>query len=457
MAAPSTILCRFGYGIPRERFTAAVRAAVTVQAENVIMKRKLGFNPNPKVALFSESATRVYVPRKVGIDMFGPPERQAWKPAPEPLEWVPRFVGRLRHHQMEFGKAHKAAGGWGVVCLPCAGGKTAGALAIACDVLAEDPRPVLIIVNEEDLGEQWAERIEQFVPDARVGWIQGDRCEVAGKHFVIAMLQSLARRDYPGAGDVWSLIVVDECHTIGSAVYTQCLLRMGAPRMLGLSATPRRGDGLTSVMHMFLGPLVYKVEPGLDPGVDVEQLVYESDDAAYARIPEGRFGVDTATQLSQIASWVPRNEAVWARVLEILEERPDRQILLLSDRREVHLDWFKTRAAAAGISFGEHVGRAGTKKATHRAAILRARECRIVFGTYHKAKQGLDIPSLNCLVMLTSHADVEQATGRVIRVLPEDRTIRPLIVDVVDARHPNLARQAAARRRYYKLRGYTLT
>ena len=38
---------------------------------------------------------------------------------------------------------------------------------------------------------QWKERIEQFLPEARVGKIQGQKFDIDDKDIVLGMLQSL--------------------------------------------------------------------------------------------------------------------------------------------------------------------------------------------------------------------------------------------------------------------------
>lgn len=58
------------------------------------------------------------------------------------------------------------------------------------------------------------------------------------------------------------------------------------------------------------------------------------------------------------------------------------------------------------------------------------------------AKDALDIPTLNMLVLATGTSDVEQAVNRVIRT--KDPSLRPLILDFV---HP-----AAMWNRYYTMR-----
>jgi superfamily II DNA or RNA helicase len=43
---------------------------------------------------------------------------------------------------------------------------------------------------------QWIERIQEFLPGARVGKIQGQKFDIEDKDIVIGMLQSLYDKDY---------------------------------------------------------------------------------------------------------------------------------------------------------------------------------------------------------------------------------------------------------------------
>ena len=55
---------------------------------------------------------------------------------------------------------------------------------------------------------------------------------------------------------------------------------------------------------------------------------------------------------------------------------------------------------------------------------------KILLGTYPMANEGLDIPSLNGLVLATPKSDIIQTVGRISRVKHEN--IQPLIIDLVD-------------------------
>ena len=55
---------------------------------------------------------------------------------------------------------------------------------------------MLVIVHKEFLLNQWKERIQEFLPDARIGVIQRDNVDIDDKDIVLGMLQSIAIKKY---------------------------------------------------------------------------------------------------------------------------------------------------------------------------------------------------------------------------------------------------------------------
>ena len=48
------------------------------------------------------------------------------------------------------------------------------------------------------------------------------------------------------------------------------------------------------------------------------------------------------------------------------------------------------------------------------------------------ASEGMDIPSLNTVILASPKSDVEQSVGRIFRKKVCDRTFHPLIIDLQD-------------------------
>lgn len=143
----------------------------------------------------------------------------------------------------------------GVLSVATGVGKTVMALCVACTMKTK----TLIVVHKQFLMDQWDERIKTFVPGARVGRVHQSTEDVEDCDVVVGMLQSIAMRDYDeDTFRGFGLVIFDECHVVHAPVFSRALRVLCAPHMLGLSATPVRRDGLSRVIHWFLGPTFFE-------------------------------------------------------------------------------------------------------------------------------------------------------------------------------------------------------
>ena len=93
---------------------------------------------------------------------------------------------------------------------------------MALKIISELKKKTLVIVHKEFLLQQWKERINQFLPTAQVGRIQGDIIDIEGKDIVIGMLQSLSMKKYPSSiFQNFGLTVVDECFPYKTFIHTE--------------------------------------------------------------------------------------------------------------------------------------------------------------------------------------------------------------------------------------------
>jgi superfamily II DNA or RNA helicase len=93
---------------------------------------------------------------------------------------------------------------------------------MALNIISEIKKKTLVIVHKEFLMNQWIERIQQFLPSARIGKIQGSIFDIQNKDVVIGMLQSLSMKEYPsGSFDSFGLTISDECFPKGTKVLTE--------------------------------------------------------------------------------------------------------------------------------------------------------------------------------------------------------------------------------------------
>ena len=259
---------------------------------------------------YRESNNKFYLPRYFGEKHFGKPSQIKIKDG-DNINL--KFHGELRDNQVVVVKTYLDYvglnnGGGGLLDLPCAFGKTS----LSLYILAMLKKKTLVIVHKEFLLNQWIERIHQFLPNARVGRIQGQIIDIENKDIVLGMLQSLSMKEYPSTiFDSFGLTIIDEVHHISSEVFSCALFKIVTKYMLGLSATMNRKDGTTNVFKMFIGDIIYKEMRKQDNAVIVKCLKYECDDATFNEVEyDYRGKVKFSTMISKLCGFDPRSEFI---------------------------------------------------------------------------------------------------------------------------------------------------
>ena len=399
-------LTRSGYLICE---TPEIKKELTVRA---VVNTEFGFPP-PPFKVFRKAKSGLCVPRYYGEDKFGPPKEDR---RPEPVKISSTFNGKLRdetHQNDALAAALKA--GHGVLSLPCGFGKTTVSLAIACKLGYR----TMIVVHKEFLANQWKERIQQFCPGASIGIVQQDKKETKC-NFVIAMLQSLSLKEYSfNDFDTIGTLIVDEAHHICAKVFSQSLFKMCPKHVFGLSATPTRKDGLTKVLHWFMGPTFFAAERKNQEQVEVFPIQY-SCERFRDPPPCTRFGkLSLATMITELTENRERNIVIAKLIKDI--SKTTRQVLVLSDRRHhcevLHQSFKKT----SGLYMG------GMKESD----LTESSKKKIIFATFSQAHEGLDIPSLDTVILATPKSDIVQSIGRIMRETRGKKN-NPHIYDIFD-------------------------
>jgi superfamily II DNA or RNA helicase len=389
--------------------------------------------------IFRESDRKFYLPRYYGIEEFGEPSIRLSKGLDIDLD----FQGTLRDYQYNIIDKyiqHVGDGGGGLLDVEPGKGKTVMAL----NIISKLKKKTLVIVHKTFLMNQWIERIEQFLPSARVGRIQGDVIDTKNKDIVLGMLQSLSNKEY--SDEMWSefgLCVFDECHHLSAEVFSNVMIRIVTNYNLGLSGTMTRKDGLSKVFKHFIGPVVHKEKTDVTAEVVVKTVTYENDtmfDGVKTNFKGEPLYSCMITKLDDPA----RNQMIANIVKRELELNPDQQIMILAHTKSLVQNLHKLILLfepSIGYYLGgmkeEHLKDSETKK--------------IILGTYAMASEGLDIKTLTTLVLATPKSDVCQSVGRILR----SEHARPLVIDILD-QHPLFESQYGKRVTYYNSKYYCI-
>jgi len=448
--------------------------------------------------VYRESPTRWYLPRAWATQVFGPAEQTV---IPEGTDMRPDLVfqGKPYDYQEAIMKSFVDAGANGLICVPCGKGKTFMALGIA----AKLKKRFLVIVDKEFLMNQWKGEMEALFPGIRIGIIQEDNRQIGEIETVqkeptiyemkerlrelgltvggtkevlvarlkaavptynetvvketlhydcsIGLIQTIVRRDFsPADFESFGFTIFDECHHLGAQHFSKTLQKVQTAKMLGLSATPTREDGLTKVFTWFIGePIYWEKTREPDPTVEVKGVSIETTDSVYNTIPtDWRGETVTARLLGNVLGCEERNRKILEWILRLMKE-PRRRILVLSERIG-HLNTIEglVRAADPTLTMSYYIG--GMKEEVREEGAATAK---IILASYSMASEAMNIKTLNTVILASPRKSVEQSTGRILRIRPDQREVPPIIVDIIDS-HQMYQSQWRKRLEYYKKCSY---
>jgi superfamily II DNA or RNA helicase len=424
------------------------------------LKQELTVKPRTNPMMLQEEATafpvyrenqqKLYLPKNFGLERFGVPNVLQMEDGEDCPNLI--FNGTIRPNQEAPLQAFldatcdaKKMGG--ILSLVCGFGKTVIALLLS----SHFKKKTLVVCHTEFLMDQWIERIEQYLPTATTGKIKQKICQVEGKDIVIASLQSLAMRDYDASiFKGFGFVVLDECHHLGAEVFSRCLPKITCKRMLGLSATLKRKDGLSKVFEWYLGKPVFTIKRK-DSEVKVLVERFYDPHPEYGRELKlwntGKLNV--ARMINKICEFPPRNHRIVQVLKKVLEEEPNRKVLVLSERRTHLQDLESLLRLEKFTSIGYYVG--GMSK----QQLDEGSSHDIILATFQLASEAMDIPKLNTLVLGSPVSSIEQPIGRIQRKKKEEREYIPLVIDLLDE-FSIFERQGAKRIAFYKKNEYEI-
>lgn len=325
-----------------------------------------------------------------------------------------------------------------VAQLPTGAGKTL--LALFC--IFKRKQPALVIVHTKELLYQWREAARQFLKleGDDIGLL-GDGHKKLGKKLTIAIINTLQKM-VPQVRDKIGFLIVDECHRVPSDTFSATVKQFDCRYMLGITATPERTDGLTELIHLYLGDLVYTMgsEDAQNEGLVLQPHVQtKQTDFDYP------YNGDYSQMITALIHDQERNNMIVRNIGHMLSNDVS-PVLVVSDRKEhcnelVRLLQERFKKVTVGLL-------TGAVTSSRRKAIvneLNSGNLSVLVATTSLIQEGFDCKALSALFLTTpikSATKLEQVVGRILRV--DEGKECPTIFDYVD-RNPVL--QASYRNR----------
>jgi len=356
-----------------------------------------------------------------------------------------------------------------VVVLPTGAGKTVVAM-MAIEAIGAR---TLVVVPTIELLRQWRGALidKLGLPAESVGVIGGGSDEPRPITIITYQSAVSPTRSLPDVG----LLVFDETHHLPAASYRGIPRKVGAPCILGLSATTERMDGRERDLDALVGPEVYRKLPSelardkhiaqfsekriyVDLSAE-ERLRYEQFVADYRWYLAGRRGhaapgaaafqdlirrsaVDPAARQALQSHHQARLIALNAQakiglVGQLLAQHRDEKIIVFSEYNAI-VDRLSRHLLLPSITYK-------TPTRERRLVLERFRS-----GQYSKLvtgrvlNEGVDVPDASVAIVVSGSAATReyiQRLGRVLRPKPTDALLYELVT-----RHTSESRTAARRR-----------
>lgn len=326
----------------------------------------------------------------------------------------------------------------GVIVMPCGAGKTQTAL----EIIARLGLKCLWLTHTQDLLNQSFSRAKSVldIEQKSYGKITGGKVDI-GYGITFATVQTLSKLDLKQYQEVWDIVIVDECHkAIGSPTkvmqFYKVLSNLSCRYKIGLTATPKRADGLERSMFALIGGIIHTVpksavkDTTCDIKVRLELTGYQPNTNV---VLAGDGTLNYASLVDDMVNNAGRFEVVANKIKEIPKGQPT---LILANRVEYLQKLTKSvQEAGKRCKCLSAMGNSKQAKAERKQALKMLNDCEYdcLFATYQLAKEGLDVPNLRYLILATPEKDettVVQSVGRVGRKA-EGKT-HGTVIDFVD-------------------------
>lgn len=290
-----------------------------------------------------------------------------------------------------------------------------------------------VLCHSNIIKDQWKSEILKFTDGkVKIQMVQGRKPLDADADVYIIGIQKAKTMSREELIDI-GLVIVDEAHICTVTAFTSSLLRFQPMFLLGLSATPERGDGLEKLLYTYFGPRNTFIQRDEVKDFTVVKYRTKYQPVISYQIVRGRTTLawtDMMTSLSKI-------EDRWKEIANIAISEPKHKIIILCDRKMMAqniYDYLVKKGDSAELLIG-------TKKKWDKTK-------RILVAGVKKGGVGLNDPELTMLILAADMKNVKQCEGRI-------RTTNNLIYDVVD-NYSTLENHWKERRKWYIRRGATI-
>ena len=346
----------------------------------------------------------------------------------------------------------------GVLCATTGFGKTV----IAAKIITKLKVNALVLVNRNNLLEQWKERLSYFldINKKEIGQIGASKENLNGK-LDIASVQSLAKKE--NMEDLvknYGLVIVDECHHVAAYGFEQVMKAIRSKYVYGLTATPTRKDGLHKIIYMQCGDIRVRVaNRELKQNRKMEHVVIVKNTGYKFIGEEEKQKLQISELLNDMCNNVFRNEIIIEDIKQsVLQGRIPIVLTERVDHLKILKEGLEEKLKGLGIPVVIYKGTMGKKKAVEVQNILKEADeegrPRIILATSSSIGEGFDDSRLDTLFLtmpVSWKGRIIQYVGRLHR--EHEGKEKVIVYDYLDNMKV-LDKMFERRMRGYKIAGY---
>lgn len=366
-----------------------------------------------------------------------------------------KFSGKLNKKQekaMNELIAHEV----GVLCATTGFGKTV----IGANIISMLKTNTLVIVNRNNLLDQWKERLAYFldINKKEIGQVGSGKENLNGR-LDVASFQSLFKKDnIEEIVKNYGLVMVDECHHVAAFSFEKVLKAIRSKYVYGLTATPTRKDGWHKIIYMQCGDIRVRVSnKELKQNKEMEHTVIVKK-TNYKYIPtEEKDKIQVSEILNDMCHNVFRNSMIIEDINKCVTE--GRVPIVLTERVE-HLKILKESLESLNVPVVVYKGNMGKKKTKEIQDIIKEADAsnkpRIILATSSSIGEGFDDSRLDTLFLtmpVSWKGRIIQYVGRLHREHEDKEKV--IVYDYLDNMKV-LEKMYNRRLKGYKIAGYEI-
>lgn len=357
----------------------------------------------------------------------------------------------------------------GIAVMPCGAGKTTTATV----ALLASGESGIVVAHTRDILDQWIETIER-VGGVRPSEVSTDNCfELEPGEIRVATVQTLNRMGRLADPVLRSAgaMILDECHHVPATTWMEILSRCPARFRWGLTATPERSDGLGFALGHLIGPVQFRISTRelidrgflLSPRIVPVSSGWSPSERHYpwfvrcgrcsksTRIEDRSVFVATGGRCARCrsrlspASPIDPGRLLYARAVNDLSVDPrrvaivsrlarlasslGRTVLVLLARKDACVT---VQRCLRDLGVEAEIATGDLSKRDRRSSLelIRTGRSNVIVAT-QLADEGLDLPSVDCVINASpgrSGGRAKQRVGRALRRAGLD----PVVFEIVD-------------------------